>query len=336
MTIDRGELQDAARRAFGDTGLQQGARATWTRIVEMGWLGMTVSEELGGLGLGNEATAIVHQELGRTLAPGPLIAQLATIELLSNAGAKPFIDQAFSGSLITTALHFSAVREVDGTLSGTLRAVPDADWATQLLLVTDRQVRIIPLGMSGVEMVRKPTWDKSRRLFDIILDGVSARSGLTLADGIDARELSAALEAHILFALAADSLGGAEAMLAMTVDYLGTRRQFDRPLAMFQALKHRCADLKTSIAGADALLWSHGRRQFDNAGNCRTAAGSLKAHVAAVYQSVAEESIQLHGGIGLTQEHPCHLFMKRAMLNASLGDSSDNVQIRAGRQLVML
>jgi alkylation response protein AidB-like acyl-CoA dehydrogenase len=114
----------------------------------------------------------------------------------------------------------------------------------------------------------------------------------------------------------------------MSVEYLKTRKQFDRPLAMFQALKHRCADLKVLVAGAEALLWS---RAVDAEASV-TDLGALKALASDVYRMVAEEAIQLHGGIGLTEEHDCHLFMKRAMLNLQLGGSADAWREKAGRQ----
>jgi alkylation response protein AidB-like acyl-CoA dehydrogenase len=112
----------------------------------------------------------------------------------------------------------------------------------------------------------------------------------------------------------------------MTIDYLKTRRQFDRPLAMFQALKHRVADLKIAHSAAEALLWNR-------AIGAPTLAeiGALKAHCTTAYLRIAEETIQLHGGIGLTQEHPCHLFLKRAFLNCALGGDPDYWEEQAGR-----
>jgi len=108
-----------------------------------------------------------------------------------------------------------------------------------------------------------------------------------------------------------------------------TRRRFDRPLAMFQALKHRVADLKTRLSAAEALFWSR-------AGGAPSLMepGALKALASTVYRDVAEEAIQLHGGIGLTMGHPCHLFLKRALLNCALGGDADRWEERAGRALL--
>ena len=116
-------------------------------------------------------------------------------------------------------------------------------------------------------------------------------------------------------------------MLDLTVDYLKLRKQFDRPLALFQALKHRVADLKVKIAAAEALLW----QRAGQADLSPVEAGALKALATQTYAEVGEEAIQLHGGIGLTQEHPCHLYLKRAFLNRTLCGDGDHWNEQAGR-----
>jgi alkylation response protein AidB-like acyl-CoA dehydrogenase len=332
--IDRAELQDAARKAFGEGGLTQDSARVWDLIVDMGWLGMCVPEELGGLGLGTEAQGVIHFELGRTLAPGPVAAHMMVIEALVRTGQQALVERAIAGDLMTASLRFATVKETGGTLSGTLAAVPDADKASEILVVTDSRVLLLPVATAGIGATERALWDKSRRLFDVTLDGVDASAGVELAGGNSVGDLVAALKSHLLFAIAADSLGGAEAMLEITVEYLKTRRQFDRPLAMFQALKHRCADMKTILSAAEALLWTH-------AAGGRTApigepakAGALKAHAARVYHAITEEAVQLHGGIGLTEEHVCHLFLKRSTLNETLGGGADLWEEQAGRELL--
>ncbi|HEX7822363.1 MAG TPA: acyl-CoA dehydrogenase family protein [Sphingobium sp.] len=331
--IDRAELQDAARKAFGEGGLGQDPATIWDLIVEMGWLGMTVPEELGGLGLGAEAQGVIHFELGRILAPGPVAAHMMVIEALARTGQQALVDRAVAGDLMTASLRFSTVAEKDGALSGTVSVVPDADRASELLVVTNGRVLLLPIGTAGISLTERPLWDKSRRLFDVTLDGVSAGAAVELAGSNTADDLTAALKAHLLFAIAADSVGGAEAALEMSVEYLKTRRQFDRPLAMFQALKHRCADMKTILAGAQALLWTHASGGRAAPVSQPAKAGALKAHAARVYHAITEEAVQLHGGIGLTEEHQCHLFLKRATLNESLGGGADLWEEQAGRQI---
>ncbi len=318
MSMTRTELQDSARRAFGESGLAPHAEKSWGLIAEMGWLMMVVPEELDGLGLGREAEGVIHSELGRALVRGPAIAQMLVISALCAAHdlaeREDLLARAMGGEVMTAAL---------GGTAG-LTAVPDADHASFVLVVGDHEITLQPLDAPGVAITPRPTWDETRRLFDVTVSDAS--SALVIATGDATQTLAERLKAQMLFALAGDSLGGADAILDLTIDYLKTRRQFDRPLAMFQALKHRVADLKTWLVAADALFWSRATSETTLA-----EMGALKAHACRVYADIAEESIQLHGGIG-TSEYYCHLFLKRAALNCALGGDSDTWDEEAGRQ----
>jgi alkylation response protein AidB-like acyl-CoA dehydrogenase len=320
MSMTRAELQDAARKAFGEGGLAPDADRSWSLITEMGWLMMAVPEALGGLGLGREAAGVIHTELGRALVPGPAITQMLVIEALCAAESLPERDallaRAMGGEVMTASLAGAGS-------AGSLTGVPDADRASHILVIEAARVALVP--MAGAEIQPRETWDKTRRLFDVRLDARSA--GILLAQGDAAAALGRQIEAQRLFALAGDSLGGADAILDLTVDYLKTRHQFGRPLAMFQALKHRVANMKTWLSAAEALFWS---RAIDVSA-ALPELGALKAHATTVYRVIAEESIQLHGGIGLTMEHHCHLFLKRALLNCALGGDTDHWEEQAGR-----
>jgi alkylation response protein AidB-like acyl-CoA dehydrogenase len=311
MSMTRTELQDAAIRAFPPADLVPDADRSWTMIAEMGWLMMAVPEDQGGLGLGLEAVGVVHQALGRALVPGPAIAQMLVIEALSATGQDALLERAMAGEVMTAPL-------ADGAT-----AVLDADRASHIVLTDKARILLAPI--EGCTVTERPTWDRTRRLFDVT---VADDRAILLVAGAKAAALADRIATLRSIALTADCLGGAEAALAMTIDYLQTRRQFDRPLALFQALKHRVADMKTALAAAEALFWA---RAEDPAAD-RIAMGALKAHAAGVYRLIAEEAIQLHGGIGLTMEHPCHLFLKRAMLNAVLGGDADHWHAEAGRR----
>jgi len=320
MSMTRAELQDSARKAFGEGGLAADSDSSWNLIAEMGWLMMAVPEEQGGLGLGREATGVIHTELGRALVPGPAIAQMLVIEALSAADGlaerDDLLARAMGGEVMTASLA--------ATGSTRLRCVPDADRASHILVVAPARVTLVP--MANAEVTPRDTWDKTRRLFDIRLP--ENPNGLILAEGDASTALAERLEAQRVFALAGDSLGGADAILAITIDYLKLRHQFSRPLALFQALKHRVANMKTWLAASEALFWSRAA----DASATLTELGALKAHATSVYRMIAEDAVQLHGGIGLTMEHPCHLFLKRAMLNCALGGDADHWEEQAGRQ----
>ena len=333
--IEREELHDAARKAFPADQLKPARDASWKLIAEMGWLLLPLPEDAGGLGLGRDAATAIHFELGKVLSTAPLAPALIAVQALAAApdlaGQAGWIERATGGKLITLNLlpgNLTLSESGSLRLSGTLPCVPDADMASHALIFAEGIAALVPLGAGTVTLSERRLWDESRRLFDVTLTDHPVASDLIVARGETAHDIAQRLHGELQLALAADCLGGASAALEMTVEYLKTRKQFDRPLAMFQALKHRCADLKTQVVAAEALLWK--RATDENA--TVTDLGALKALASDVYRLVAEEAIQLHGGIGLTEEHPINLFMKRAMLNLQLGGSLDTWRERAGRQ----
>lgn len=345
MSIDHDELRDSARKMFEGEGLIPDRARSWDLVSEMGWLGLTVPEELGGLGLGRAEASIFYTELGRVLAPVPFLSSMLAIEAVCNAPAlddrEGWIGRLVGGEIVAVSLTGKAdplaIKTVSGyDVSGTLKGVAEASDATHVLVTGDDLCAFVPLAQDGVTVTPQPLWDKSRNLSDVAFADVAIDPALILATGEEASKLREALQSSLHFALAADSVGGASAALDMTVEYLGTRRQFDRPLALFQALKHRCADLRVALASAEALLWKYLDVGSALPLDASAQAGGLKAYAASAYRAITEESIQLHGGIGLTAEHPCHLFLKRALLNATLGGSTDEWEEKAGAQVMRL
>lgn len=333
--IERAELHDAAQKAFPADQLRPARDASWSLIAEMGWLPLPLPEDAGGLGLGRDASAAIHYELGKVLATAPLAPALLAVEALGAAtelaDQAGWIERVTAGELVTlNLLPGDITLDASGSLwlSGTLPCVPDADMASHVLAFAREIAALVPLDAETVTVSERPLWDESRRLFDVTLNNHPVAPEFVLARGEASHDMANRLHGELQLALAADCLGGASAALDMTVEYLKTRKQFDRPLAMFQALKHRCADLKVQVAAAEALLW---KRALDQDASV-TDLGALKALASDVYRMVTEEAIQLHGGIGLTEEHPINLFMKRAMLNLQLGGSLDDWRERAGRQ----
>ena len=331
--IELSELQDAATKAFPADQLRPERDKAWALAAEMGWLMMPVSEAAGGLGLGRDATATILCEMGRVLGTAPLIPALLTVQALGEAtelaDQQGWIERACAGEYIAMNLDRAIISLSDAdVLDATLPAVPDADMASHTLVFGPEFCALVPLDAPGVTVTERRLWDESRRLFDVTVKGHAIEPGMFLAKGAAATAIGDRLRTGLVLAVAADSLGGAAACLAMTVDYLKTRRQFDRPLAMFQALKHRCADLKIELGAAEALLWS---RAGDGSATT-TDIGAAKVLACDIFRKIAEEAIQLHGGIGLTDEHQCHLFMKRAMLNLQLSGDLDVWRERVGRQ----
>jgi alkylation response protein AidB-like acyl-CoA dehydrogenase len=330
--IELSELQDAVQRAFPADKLASPRDSAWSLVAEQGWLMITLPEDLGGLGLGHEAAVAIHFELGRVLSTAPLIPALLALEGIaastSLADQAGWIERICGGEYVPLNMLPGTVEESGGKLSGRLSGFFEADMAGHVLAGIAGKYLMIPTDAAGVTLSKRSLWDESRNLFDIELAGYAPDPALLVAGGEAAKALHDRISPLAQLAIAADSLGGANAALDMTVEYLKTRRQFDRPIAMFQALKHRCADLKTRIAAAEALLW----QRAANLDASITDLGVTKALANDCYLETTEEAIQLHGGIGLTHEHNCHLFMKRAMLNAQLSGGGDHWREAAGRQ----
>lgn len=331
--IELSELQDAAQKAFPADKLVPARDEAWKLVAEMGWLMIELPEELGGLGLGRDASAMIHFEMGRVLSSAPLIPALLGLQGIAAsttlANQADWIERLCGGEYVPLhMLPSNVTKRSDGSFDGRISGVFEADMASHVLAGLPGLYALIPLDAPGVTVIERPIWDKSRRLFDIELSGHAIDPALVVAEGDAVKALHDAISPAAQLALAAEALGGATATLDMTVEYLKMRKQFERPLAMFQALKHRCADLKIQIGAAEALLWSRVNDPDASVVDC----GAAKAHAADVYRVVTEEAIQLHGGIGLTSEHQCHLFMKRAMLNLQLCGGLDHWREAAGRQ----
>jgi len=327
------ELRDSARQVLDGLGLAAPEASSWPVLAELGWLMVAVPEELGGLGMGLAGTCALCTELGRALGTIPFIPAMLSIDAVCRselADREARLERMMSGQdYVAVPMgdgQLSATTGADGhsRLTGRAVAVPSADTATHLLACTadGTYLGLVPLEGPQVERVARPTWDRTRRLFDVVLSGAAVDEELTLATGEPAQRLAARLATRRDFTLAAESVGGADALLEMTVEYLGTREQFGRPLALFQALKHRCADLKAQTEAARALLLDNldrleaGAEESEDAGRL---GGTARLLACAAYAAVAEEAVQLHGGIAMSEEHGCHLYLKRAMLNEHLG-----------------
>jgi len=326
VSAEIGELRDSARKVLGGLGVPADGEKIWRHIIELGWLTVSVPEELGGLGQSLAGACALYRELGGSLAAAPFLPAMLAIDALCHGRLGSWVERLAAGDYISAPLAESELSAAANRLTGLASAVPDADKAGHVVLCASEGdcVALVPLGSPGVEIQRRATWDTTRRLFDIRLDGVELGDSLVLARGATAQALCRHLSTHLDFALAADSVGGAIALLDRTVEYLLTRRQFGRPLAMFQALKHRCADLKALTCAAAALLDdSLGRLDAVDDTDAALLGLQAKSFATSAYARVAEEALQLHGGIGMTAEYSCHLFLKRALLNAQLGQSND-------------
>jgi len=303
--------------------------ALWRALVEeLGVTALAVPEESGGAGASWRETAVVLEELGRAAAPVPFLGsavlataallaagQDAAAELAALAGGERTGALAVPFSTAPSAAFPSAVTAgVGGALTGRVTGVGDARIA-DLLLVPARDAEGAPAlyavdaAADGVELTPVVSLDSTRPLSDLEL---RAAPGRLLASGARAEEaLRAALVAGAAL-LASEQLGTAEWALETTLAYVKERRQFGRTIGSFQAVKHRLADLWTSVAQARAVARAAAAALAAGSADTELNAALAQAFTGPVAVTAAEEAVQLHGGIGFTWEHPAHLYLKRA------------------------
>lgn len=327
------ELQSSIRQVLSDQKVAADENLIWSQAVELGWLMVAVPEEQGGLGLGLEGACVVQWELGRSAATVPVLSSMLAIDAVcqSSVAGKDELLEALMGGEVVAVSMADCKLSGSSSLNGTVSAVPSADTAAKLLAWTERGdcLALLDAGSSGVTSEKHATWDETRRLYNLTLDNVPLDGATVLAQGEDAEKAIQRLLTLRDFLLAVDSLGGADGLLEMTVEHLTVREQFGRPLAMFQALKHRCADLKAQTEASEALLKNSLSVVADmggisTEGDVTEITGlKLKQFACTAFATVAEDSLQLHGGIGMASEHDCHIYLKRAMLNLFLGRQQD-------------
>ncbi|MDQ4085401.1 MAG: acyl-CoA/acyl-ACP dehydrogenase [Actinomycetota bacterium] len=301
--------------------------ALWRAVArELGLAGLLVPEELGGAGATAREAAVVLEELGRYVAPVPFLtsAVLATTALLE-AGEDRLLPRLAAGeatAVLAVPLSWapgdvrpSVRRGDDGRLRGRVSSVADADVADALLVPVDTsggvELHRVPRDAAGVSVDPVVSLDMSRPLSDVALDAVEA--DFVTGDG------AACVQAALLTGaalLASEQLGVAEWCLQSTVAYVRERKQFGRPVGSFQALKHRLADVWLEVGSARAAARYTAGAVADRTGDLAVGALLAQAYCAGVAVHAAEECVQLHGGIGMTWEHPAHLFLKRAKADA--------------------
>ena len=316
-------------------------RDTWNKMAELGWAGIPFPEEHGGLAFGYKGLGVVTEETGRTLAASPLYATVWLGGTLVNLGGSDaqkaaLLPKIAAGeTLLALALEEShrhdpygiatrAERRGEGyALSGAKKFVLDGHVADQLVVAArtegepgDRSgisLFIVPRNAAGVSVTRTKMVD-SRNAANVDLDNVAVGEDALLGgEGEGADVLDPALDIARI-GLCAEMLGAAEECFERTVQYLKDREQFGVPIGSFQALKHRAANMfcelelsKSCVLEALTAL-DEGR----DAGEVAKLASLAKAKVGETFHTVSREGIQMHGGIGMTDEFDIGFFIKRA------------------------
>jgi alkylation response protein AidB-like acyl-CoA dehydrogenase len=307
----------------------------WTGLAELGATALLVPEPHGGAGGGMVDVAVVLEELGRAVHPGPFASSaVGAASLVDLAGSDDdraaLLPGLAAGTTIgTVALSGAAeTRAVDADggwrLTGAKAHVPDAV-AADVVIVTattadgELGAFVVERGAAGSQLIPTPTVDGTRKFASVTLTDTPARR---LGAGDAASAVSETVD-RLGIAAVVDGVGAASRALEMAVEYAKERRQFDRPIGSFQAVQHLCADMLRAVelarAGAYYACWA--ADAADGADRHR-AATMAQAFAADELYGVGAALIQVHGGIGFTWEHDAHLFYKRLLTLKELAGGS--------------
>ena len=304
--------------------------ALWQKIVELGWTAMAIPEEFGGLGLGYLELCVIAEELGRAVAPVPFSSSvyLAT-EAIRRWGSEEqkqqYLPQLAAGECIGTLATSeglgaltTAASVTGGKLSGTKLPVPDGDVAGLAVVSAlnesgQMQLYLVELNAEGVQRDVLNSLDLSRSQARVSFDGAAAQPLGSAGE----QELSDLKDCAAVL-LAFEQIGGAQAAMESGIAYTKERYAFGRPVASFQAIKHKFADMFTAIELARANAYYGASALANDAPDLPLAAATARVSATDAYYYASKENIQAHGGMGFTWEFDCHLYYRRAQLLSSV------------------
>jgi alkylation response protein AidB-like acyl-CoA dehydrogenase len=339
-------------RKLRDTGDERGySRATYSKMAELGWTAIPFSEEDGGLGMGLAELILVTEAMGRTLAPEPLIPSVVlagrALALAGSSAQKSewlapliagdkvlaFAHSAPRGRYDLTRLPFVAQRS---SASYKLTGKASAVWGGQLAdgyVVAARtagqdgerdgiSLFVLSASSKGLKTQRQTRVD-SLNVAELVLEGVELSESHLLGRAGEGYAVLSRVVDEATVALCGEMLGGMSEALERTRVYLRERRQFGVLIGSFQALKHRAARLFVELELSRSAVMAAARALDGESPDAALLVSVAKARLSDAYCLVANEAVQMHGGIGMTDEHDIGFFMKRARVSElTFGDST--------------
>jgi alkylation response protein AidB-like acyl-CoA dehydrogenase len=293
----------------------------WQRAAELGWIDLAVPAESGGSGQGITELCLVAEEIGRVVAPGAFIDTALVAIALTGSSREGLVPDLAAGRAKASWAHHGRVSGsydddafvVSGRATAVLAAAA-ADW----LLITadsDEGRRLVLVEQPRARVEARRTLDETRRWYDVVLDGVRIPAADIIS--VDQGQIEWLSDAAAVLT-AADALGVGERLLEMTNAYVKVREQFGRPIGSFQAVKHKLADMLTTLKVARAAIYYAAMALDAGAADTALASSAAKAFTGQGVAALASEALQTHGGIGFTWEHDLHLYLRRAKVDEML------------------
>ena len=325
-----GECQMARVRRLIETDTADDP-ALWSSLAEQGYTGIIFGEEYGGVGLGVVELVLLMEEAGRALLPGPLFSTVALAGAVLDACASPAQKKKYvapicrgdaratlamlesSASWDPADVEMAAVR---GRLTGEKLFVPDAAVADWVVVVARDGAHVVDAKAPGVAIAPMLGMDLTRKLYAVTFVDAPTEK-LEHGDGLS-RGLQVATAA-----LVAETVGGMQRTLDLTVDYAKTRKQFGKPIGTFQAVQHQCADMYLETESARSAAYYAAWALQERAPDAAVAVSIAKMYASDASRLVGNRGIQIHGGMGFTWENDLHMYYRRAKSSeTTLGDAT--------------
>ena len=310
----------------------------WRQGAELGWTSLLVGEEHGGgtiSGAGLADLSVVAYEFGRHAAPGPLAATNVVAATLSRHGSSPeLLAGLLSGERIATwcaptmepegwQAHVVASGEgTDIVLRGEVHTVESAVQADHLLVTCrdgDGTTQVlVPVSAEGVSVTPMRTVDLTRRFGSVAFDDVVVPDAAAIGPRGDGGGDADRQFQHWLVMLAAESVGAMQAGFDLTVEWAFDRYSFGRPLASYQALKHRFADMLSWLEASHAISAASRVAADQGRPDASELLSAATAYIGEYGAELLQDCVQMHGGIGVTFEHDLHLYLRRLVVDRAL------------------
>ena len=318
-------------------------RSWWRQGAELGWTSMLVPEDRGGGSVSDRGLldlALVAEEFGRLVAPGPLLAVNLVAAAVAEAGtddqAAAHLPGLLSGETVATwalaepggswtvaGVALSAQPDGDGFVLDGVKGPAEAAGQADLVLVTARTGDgltqfLVPTDAEGVTTVEAGSLDLVRRFAEVHLSGVRLGPEAVLGPVGGGAPAVERLGQLAVVLQCAEMVGATQRVFDFTVEYSFDRYSFGRPLASYQALKHRFADMKLWLESCHATAAAAARAVSDQAPDAGELASVAKAFIGDHAPAILQDCVQMHGGIGVTWDHDLHLYIRRVAQDRAL------------------
>lgn len=335
------------------------ATELWKKAAELGWMGILIPEEHGGIGGSFLDLVVVMEEMGRSLMPGPFLATVllggpAVLAGGSDEQKAAVLPQVAAGELVMTLAQAeksgrydaggiglpATTRGSDFVLSGEKLFVPDAHVADQMVVAArtgspdtpeeEITLFLVDAKSPGIEITQLKTVDMTRRQCHVAFQDVAVAGSQVLGEVGQGWPILQRVLDQAIAGLCTEMVGTGQQALDMAVEYAKERVQFGKPIGSFQAVKHKCVDMMVQVENARSLTYYAAWTVDENVDEASQAVPMAKAYCSDMCKTVTSEAIQVHGGIGFTWEHDMHLFYRRGLASeAAFGSAPTHREVVA-------